>query len=55
MEKRKLGDRGLEVFALGFGCMGLSFPNAPAKEEKIVVIATKFGFKDGNHYFVVCK
>lgn len=85
MEKRKLGNSGLEVSALGFGCMGLSFPNAPAKEEKIellrsafengitffdtaqaygdneellgeafepirkdVVIATKFGFKDGN-------
>ena len=25
MEKRKLGDSGLEVSALGFGCMGLSF------------------------------
>lgn len=85
MEKRTLGNSGLEVSALGFGCMGLSFPNAPAKDEKIellrsafengitffdtakaygdnedlvgealesirtdVVIATKFGFKDGN-------
>ena len=85
MEKRKLGNSGLEVSALGFGCMGLSFPNAPTKEESIklirsavehditffdtaqgygenellvgealeplrkeVVIATKFGFKDGN-------
>lgn len=71
--------------ALGYGCMGLSFPNAPSKEESIklirsafehgitffdtaqgygenellvgealepfrgeVVVATKFGFKDGN-------
>ncbi|SKB54437.1 Predicted oxidoreductase [Parapedobacter luteus] len=85
MESRKLGISGLEVSALGYGCMGLSFPNAPAKEESIrlirsaveqgitlfdtaqgygdnellvgealeplrkgVVIATKFGFKDGN-------
>src|SRR5690606_26590165 len=76
---------GLKVSALGYGCMGLSFPNAPSKEESIklirsafehgitffdtaqgygenellvgealepfrgeVVVATKFGFKDGN-------
>lgn len=75
----------MEVSVLGFGCMGLSFPNAPTKEDSIklirsavehgvtffdtaqgygenellvgealeplrneVVIATKFGFKDGD-------
>lgn len=38
MEKRKLGNSGLEVSALGFGAMGLSFPNAPAKEENIKLI-----------------
>jgi len=85
MKSRRLGINGLEVSAMGYGCMGLSFPNAPAKEECIklirsavehgitffdtaqgygeneplvgealepfrgqVVIATKFGFKDGN-------
>lgn len=26
MDKRKLGNSGLEVSALGFGAMGLSFP-----------------------------
>jgi aryl-alcohol dehydrogenase-like predicted oxidoreductase len=88
MKTRRLGNGGLEVSALGFGCMGLSFPNAPAREESIklirsavergitffdtaqgygenellvgealeplrkeVVIATKFGFKDGNVRF----
>ena len=35
MNKRKLGNSGLEVSALGFGAMGLSFPNAPAREEGI--------------------
>lgn len=85
MDTRKLGNSGLEVSALGFGAMGLSFPNAPSKEESIkliraaveqgvtffdtaqgygeneilvgealqpfrnkVVIATKFGFKNGD-------
>jgi aryl-alcohol dehydrogenase-like predicted oxidoreductase len=88
MQKRILGKGGLEVSALGFGCMGLSFGYGPAAEKrdavniiraayhkgvtffdtaeaygpytneellgealepfrKEVVIATKFGFKDG--------
>jgi aryl-alcohol dehydrogenase-like predicted oxidoreductase len=88
MQKRKLGNSGLEVSALGLGCMGLSFGYGPAanKEDatklirrafelgvtffdtaeaygpydneillgealepfrKDVVIATKFGFKEG--------
>lgn len=38
MESRKLGNSGLEVSALGFGAMGLSFPNAPTKEESIRLI-----------------
>lgn len=88
MKTRILGSRGLEVSALGMGCMGLSFGYGPAldKQEGIklirgayeqgitffdtaeaygianeelvgsalapfrnkVVIATKFGFKDGD-------
>src|SRR5690242_12062899 len=40
MQTRKLGRSGLEVSALGFGCMGLSFGYGPAvaKEEGIKVI-----------------
>lgn len=38
MKSRKLGNSGLEVSALGFGAMGLSFPNAPTKEESIQLI-----------------
>jgi aryl-alcohol dehydrogenase-like predicted oxidoreductase len=89
MEKRKLGNSGLEVSSLGLGCMGLSFGYGPAAETKDaikllhatvekgvtffdtaeaygpfkneellgealapyrdqIVIATKFGFKDGD-------
>jgi len=32
MQKRKLGNSGLEVSALGLGCMGLSFSYGPAAE-----------------------
>ena len=38
MESRKLGNSGLEVSALGFGAMGLSFPDAPAKQENIKLL-----------------
>jgi len=34
MEKRKLGTGGLEVSALGFGCMGMSFGYGPPKDTK---------------------
>jgi aryl-alcohol dehydrogenase-like predicted oxidoreductase len=33
MEKRRLGTQGLEVSAMGFGCMGLSFAYSPAPDE----------------------
>ena len=91
MQKRKLGKSGLEVSALGLGCMGLSFGYGPATEKQQgitlirsavergvtffdtaecygpftneelvgealspfreqVVIATKFGFEDGDSH-----
>src|SRR5512141_2638816 len=34
MKKRKLGNSGLEVSALGLGCMGLSFGYGPAVERE---------------------
>jgi aryl-alcohol dehydrogenase-like predicted oxidoreductase len=42
MKERKLGKSGLEVSALGFGCMGLSYGYGPAieKQKAIAVIRT---------------
>src|ERR1700723_3181450 len=34
MQKRKLGGSGLEVSALGLGCMGMSFSYGPPKDKK---------------------
>jgi aryl-alcohol dehydrogenase-like predicted oxidoreductase len=44
MEKRILGKSGLEVSALGFGCMGLSFGygNSIAKDDAIKLIRSAF-------------
>jgi aryl-alcohol dehydrogenase-like predicted oxidoreductase len=44
MQRRKLGNSGLEVSALGLGCMGLSFGYGPAanKEDAIKLIRRAF-------------
>ena len=44
MQKRRLGGSGLEVSALGFGCMGISFGYGPAasREEGIAIIRGAF-------------
>lgn len=44
MQKRKVGSDGLEVSALGLGCMGLSFGYGPAtaKEEAITLIRAAY-------------
>jgi aryl-alcohol dehydrogenase-like predicted oxidoreductase len=39
MKKRKLGNNGLEVSAIGFGCMGMSvnYGTSPDKQEMIAL------------------
>ena len=37
MQKRRLGTSGLEVSAIGLGCMGMSFGYGPAKDESEMI------------------
>ncbi|MFP3835538.1 aldo/keto reductase [Chryseobacterium sp. SIMBA_028] len=51
MEKRKLGNSGLEVSALGLGCMGLSFGYGPATETKDAIALIRSAFENGVTFF----
>jgi aryl-alcohol dehydrogenase-like predicted oxidoreductase len=51
MKKRLLGNSGLEVSALGFGCMGLSFGYGPATEKNEAVKLIRAAFERGVTFF----
>jgi len=51
MQKRKLGKGGLEVSALGLGCMGLSFGYGPATEKEQGVKLIQTAFESGVTFF----
>jgi pyridoxine 4-dehydrogenase len=51
MEKRKLGKSGLEVSAIGFGCMGLSFGYGPAVDRKDAVALIRAAVERGVTFF----
>src|ERR1700736_5226062 len=51
MQKRKLGTSGLEVSALGFGCMGLSFGYGPALETNEGIKVIRAAFDGGVTFF----
>jgi aryl-alcohol dehydrogenase-like predicted oxidoreductase len=51
MEKRKLGKSGLEVSALGFGCMGLSFGYGPATESSQAIKLIRAAYERGVTFF----
>jgi aryl-alcohol dehydrogenase-like predicted oxidoreductase len=47
MQKRKLGRGELEVSAIGFGCMGLSFGYGPAMEKQPAIALIRSAFESG--------
>lgn len=51
MEKRILGTQGLEVSALGLGCMGLSFAYGPAIEKQQAIKIIREAYEQGITFF----
>ena len=51
MRKRRLGESGLEVSAIGFGCMGLTFGYGPAQEKHKAVSLIRQAFELGVTFF----
>ncbi len=51
MQKRKLGNCGLEVSAIGLGCMGLSFGYGPAQDKDEAILLIRTAIEDGIIFF----
>jgi aryl-alcohol dehydrogenase-like predicted oxidoreductase len=51
MQKRKLGNSGLEVSAMGFGCMGLSHAYGPPVERQAGVALIRTAVERGVTFF----
>ena len=51
MQKRKLGNSGLEVSALGLGCMGMSFGYGPAGETQEMISVIRGAVERGVNFF----
>ena len=51
MQKRQLGKSGLEVSALGLGCMGMSFSYGPPKDKKEMIALIHAAVERGVTFF----
>jgi aryl-alcohol dehydrogenase-like predicted oxidoreductase len=51
MQKRKLGNSGLEVSAIGLGCMGMSFSYGPPKDKQEMTALLRAAVERGVTFF----
>jgi aryl-alcohol dehydrogenase-like predicted oxidoreductase len=51
MEKRKLGNTGFDVSAIGLGCMGLSFGYGPATDKRDAINLIRTAYDLGVNFF----
>ena len=51
MKKRKLGKSGLEVSAIGLGCMGMSFGYGPPKDKEEMILLIREAVERGVTFF----
>jgi aryl-alcohol dehydrogenase-like predicted oxidoreductase len=51
MQKRKLGKSGLEVSAIGLGCMGMSFSYGPPKDKQEMITLIRAAVERGVTFF----
>src|SRR6184192_428947 len=51
MKKRKLGKSGLEVSAIGLGCMGMSFGYGPPKDKQEMISLLRSAVERGVTFF----
>lgn len=51
IQKRKLGNSGLEVSAIGLGCMGMSFSFPPFPEKKDMIVMLRQAVERGVTFF----
>ncbi len=51
MQKKKLGKSGLEVSALGLGCMGMSFSYGPPKDKQEMITLLRTAVERGIDFF----
>jgi aryl-alcohol dehydrogenase-like predicted oxidoreductase len=51
MQKRKLGKSGLEVSALGLGCMGMNWSYGPPKDKQVMIALIRTTVEKGITFF----
>ena len=51
MEKRRLGNSNMEVSAIGFGCMGMSWSYGPAKDKQEMISLLRAAVERGVTFF----